>query len=134
MPEDLYYQMVENTYPGMQELFLANEQRIADGGWGSVVPDNIWDLFAAAWVIDPSIVLSWNDAPRAEDGVPQPISGVYVDVNSEMGIDYGRSTAFSADTGPVGARKAAIQNFIDEEKFWNEIVYPLSVDPANAEG
>jgi inosine-uridine nucleoside N-ribohydrolase len=134
MPEDLYYQMVENTYPGMQELFLANEQRIADGGWGSVVPDNIWDLFAAAWVIDPAIVLSWNDAPRPEDGVPQPISGVYVDVNSEMGIDYGRSTAFSEDTGPVGARKAAIQNFIDEEKFWNEIVYPLSVDPANAEG
>ena len=130
MPEDLYYQMVENTYPAIQELFHANEQRIADGGWGSIVPDNIWDLFAAAWVIDPSIVLSWNDAPRPEDGVAQPMSGVYVDVNSEMGIDYGRSTAFSEEVGPVGTRKAAIESFIDEEKFWNDIVVPLTVDPA----
>jgi purine nucleosidase len=129
MPEDLYYEMVENTYPGMQELFHAREAAIEAGAWGTIAPDNIWDLFAAAWVIDPSIVLSWNNAPRPEDGTPQPITGVYIDVNSEMGIDYGRSTAFSEDTGPVGARKAAIQNFIDEEKFWNDIVLPLTVDP-----
>jgi inosine-uridine nucleoside N-ribohydrolase len=129
MPEDLYYQMVENTWPGMQELFHAREAAIEAGAWGTIAPDNIWDLFAAAWVIDPSIVLSWNNAPRPEDGTPQPISGVFIDVNSEMGIDYGRATAFSEDIGPVGARKAAIQNFIDEDKFWNDVVVPLTVDP-----
>jgi inosine-uridine nucleoside N-ribohydrolase len=130
MPEDLYYQMVEDTYPGMADLFHAREAAIEAGAWGTIAPDNIWDLFAAAYVIDPSIVLSWNDAPRPDDGVPQPMSGVYVDVDSEMGLDYGRSIAFTEDAGPVGARKAAIQNFIDEEKFWNDIVYPLTVDPA----
>ncbi len=129
MPEDLYNQMVENTWPGMQELFHArDEARIAAGR--DVAPSNIWDLFAAAWVIDPSIVLSWNDAPRPEDGVAQPLSGVYVDVNSDMGIDYGRSTAFSEEVGPVGTHKAAIENFIDEAKFWNDVVVPLTVDPA----
>jgi len=130
MPEDLYYQMVEDTFPGMQELFHAREAAIEAGAWGTIAPSNIWDLFAAAYVIDPSIVMSWNDAPRPDDGVPQPISGVYVDVNTNMGIDYGRSTAFREDVGPVGARKAAIQNFIDEDKFWNDIVYPLTVDPS----
>ena len=97
----------------------------------------MWDLFAAAYVIDPSIVLAWNDAPRPEDGTPQAISGVYVDVNTEMGLDYGRSLAFMsrgapAEAGPVGTRKAAIQNYIDEDKFWKEIVVPLSADPAHS--
>lgn len=130
MPEDLYLEMVANTYPGMRELFDArDESRKAEGR--DLAPSNIWDLFAAAWVIEPSIVLSWNDAPRPEDGVPQPISGVYVDVNMEMGPDYGRSIAYREDVGPVGTRKAAIQNFIDEEKFWNEVVLPLTDDPNN---
>ena len=129
MPEDLYYQMVEDTFPGMQELFHAREAAIEAGAWGTIAPNNIWDLFAAAYVIDPSIVMSWNDAPRPDDGVPQPINGVYIDVDTNMGLDYGRSLAFREDVGPVGARKAAIQNFIDEDKFWNDIVYPLTIDP-----
>lgn len=86
-------------------------------------------------MIDPSIVLSWNNRPRPEDGAPEPVSGVYVDVNAEMGLDYGRSLAFTdndvgggseARSGPVGAQKAAIQNFIDEDKFWTDIVLPLT--------
>jgi inosine-uridine nucleoside N-ribohydrolase len=130
MPEDLYRQMVDSTFPGIQELWLAREQRLRDQGRETFGPGNVWDLFAAAYVIDPSIVLSWNNEPRPEDGVPQPISGVYIDVDSEMGINYGRSTAFSDDEGPVGAQKAAIQSFIDEDKFWTEIVVPLHADPA----
>lgn len=101
-------------------------------------PTNVWDLFAAAYVIDPSIVLSWNNKPRPADGTPEPISGVYVDVNMEAGLDYGRSLAFTnndrpgarATPGPVGTQKAAIQNYIDEDKFWREIVLPLTADPA----
>ncbi len=126
MPEDLYAQMVQDTYPGLQEMFRAREAEIEAGQ--PLGPSNIWDLFAAATVIDPSIVLSWNDDPRPENDVPQPISGVYVDVDSNEGPNFGRSTAYSADEGPVGARKAAIENFIDEEKFWNDIVLPLSAD------
>jgi inosine-uridine nucleoside N-ribohydrolase len=129
MPEDLYRQMVDTTFPGIREMWLAREESLKARGRETFGPTNVWDLFAAAYVIDPSIVLSWNDAPRPEDGVPQPISGVYIDVNSEMGIDYGRSTAFRAELGPVGTRKAAIQSFIDEQRFWTEIVVPLSADP-----
>ncbi len=129
MPEDLYRQMVDTTFPGIRDLWLAREERLTASGRDTFGPSNVWDLFAAAYVIDPSIVLSWNDAPRPEDGVPQPISGVFIDVNSEMGIDYGRATAFDAELGPVGTRKAAIQSFIDEDKFWNEIVVPLHAAP-----
>lgn len=128
MPEDLYHEMVAGTFPGIQELFLAREaSREAQGR--PVTIGNIWDLFAAGYVIDPSIVLSWNDDPRPDDGVAQPIYGVHVDVDTNDGLDYGRSLAFSEELGPVGTQKAAIQNFIDEEKFWTELVVPLSADP-----
>lgn len=139
MPEDLYRQMVDTTFPGIRDLWLAREERIKERGGSTFGPTNVWDLFAAAYVIDPTIVLSWNNAPRPEDGTPEPINGVYVDVNSEMGLDYGRSLAFTNnDTpgethpaiGPVGTRKAAIQNYVDEDRFWREIVVPLSAAPA----
>jgi len=123
MPLELYKKMVAHTFPGLQPLFYKRGMDDA--------PTNIWDLFAAAYLIDPSIVLSWNNDPRPADNSPQPIYGVYVDVNAEMGPDYGRSIAYEKEQGPVGSKKAAIQNFIDEEKFWNEIVYPLLVDPEN---
>ncbi len=126
MPLDLYDQMVANTFPGIQELFLKREAAITERGGTNFAPSNIWDLYAAAYLIDPSIVLSWNDDPRPEDGVPQDIYGVYVDVDSNMGENYGRSTAYREEVGPVGARKGAIMNFIDEEKFWNDIVVPLA--------
>ena len=135
MPEDLYREMVDNSAPGIQKLWLAREERMKARGATTFGPGNVWDLFAAAYVIDPSIVLSWNNNPRPEDGAPQPIGGVYVDVNAEMGLDYGRSLAFTdndaggnseARSGPVGTQKAAIQNYIDEDKFWNEIVVPLT--------
>ena len=83
-------------------------------------------------------MLSWNDDPRPEDGEADDIYGVYVDVNAEMGPDFGRSIAYSADRGPAdngpyGSKLAAIQNFIDEEKFWNEIVYPALTNTDKAE-
>lgn len=135
MPEDIYRQMVENSAPGIKKMWLAREDRMRAQGKTAFGPANVWDLFAAAYVIDPSIVLSWNNLPRPQDGMPQPISGVYVDVNAEMGLDYGRSLAFTdndiggnseARSGPVGTQKAAIQNHIDEDKFWNDIVLPYT--------
>lgn len=121
MPQDLFDKVLEETWPGIRELF--------DKKNGGVAPSNIWDVFATGFIVDPSIVLSWNNDPRPENGEPDPITGVYIDINAEMGPDYGRAIAYSADrghakSGPNGSRKAAIQNFIDEDKFWNEIVYP----------
>lgn len=135
MPEDTYRQMVDNSHPQIKEMWLAREERMKENGATTFGPANVWDLFSAAYVIDPSIVLSWNNNPRPEDGNAEPIDGVFVDVNIEMGLDYGRSLAFTdndhlgnseATSGPVGTQKAAIQNFIDEDKFWNEIVIPYS--------
>ena len=135
MPEDLYRQMVDNSAPGIKELWLAREESMKARGATTFGPGNVWDLFAAAYVIDPSIVLAWNNQPRPEGDVPDEISGVYVDVNTTMGLDYGRSLAFTdndiggnseARSGPVGTQKAAIQNYIDEDKFWKEIVIPLT--------
>lgn len=135
MPEDLYRKMVDGSVPGIQKLWLAREERIKAEGGTTFGPDNVLDLFAAAYVIDPSIVLAWNNAPRPKDGTSAPATGVYVDVNTEMGLDYGRSLAFTnndiggngeARRGPVGTQKAAIQNYIDEDKFWKKIVVPLT--------
>ena len=55
--------------------------------------------------------------------------GVYVDVDTNDGLDYGRSLAFREDLGPAGTQKAAIENYIDEDKFWTEMVLPFSADP-----
>lgn len=42
--------------------------------------------------------------------------------------DHAHQTADGAEAkpGPVGTQKAAIQNYIDEDKFWKEIVVPLT--------
>lgn len=135
MPEDLYRKMVDNSPAGIKKLWLEREEKIKARGGKTFGPDNVWDLFAAAYVIDPSIVLAWNNTPRPENGTPAPIRGVHIDVNADTGLDYGRSIAFTdndiggnaeAKPGPVGTSKAAIQNYIDEDKFWNEIVVPLT--------
>ncbi|MFI3257645.1 MAG: nucleoside hydrolase, partial [Spirochaetales bacterium] len=119
MPQDLYEKMLENTWPGLRELFEKNN--------GNTAPDMIWDVFTVAYLIDPTVVLSWNNQPIPENGEAEDIHGVYIDVNTEMTQDYGRSLAYSATKGPAGSKKAAIQNYIDEDKFWNEIVYPALV-------
>ena len=122
MPQAVFDKVIETTYPGLRELFIKNYNKTA--------PNNIWDVLAIGYIIDPSIVLSWNDDPVSPDGKPQKIYGVYVDVDTEEGPNYGRSLAYRRDKGPIGTQKAAIQNFIDEDTFWNRIVYPLLKDPA----
>lgn len=125
MPQAIYDKVLETTYPGLRDLFLLKNKNKA--------PSNIWDVLAVGYIIDPTIVLSWNDSPIPADGTPQKMFGVYVDVNAEMTQDYGRSTAYTKDAGPIGSRKAAIQNFIDEDKFWSTIVYPALIDPSRGE-
>ncbi len=124
MPQDLYEKVLNVTYPGIRDLFIQKN--------GQNAPHNIWDVLAAAYIIDPSVVLSWNNHPVKADGTPEEISGVFIDVDSEMTADYGRSVAYKEGRlGPAGTQKAAIQNYIDVDKFWYDIVYPALVDPAN---
>jgi inosine-uridine nucleoside N-ribohydrolase len=137
MPEDQYRKMVDGTFPGIKKLWLEREAAMKAQGATVFGPPAVWDLLCSAYVIDPSIVLSWNNFPKPANGSPAPIAGVFVDVNSEMGLDYGRSQAFTNNDeptkpvlkGPAATQKAAIANYIDAKKFWEQLVVPLHQDP-----
>jgi inosine-uridine nucleoside N-ribohydrolase len=67
----------------------------------------VWDTIAAAVVIDPALIT--EEETR------------WVDVNSDYGLDYGRSYGYSK-RGPAGTQKARILFTIDEQRFWNLMV------------
>jgi inosine-uridine nucleoside N-ribohydrolase len=67
----------------------------------------VWDTIAAAVVIDPTLIT--EEQTR------------WVDVNSDYGLDYGRSLSYSKQ-GPAGTQRARILFSIDEERFWNLMV------------
>jgi len=67
----------------------------------------VWDTIAAAVVIDPTLIVEQQTR--------------WVDVNSEYGLDYGRSLGYKLK-GPAGTQKARILMTIDEPRFWNLMV------------
>ena len=71
----------------------------------------VWDTIAAAVVIDPTLI--------AEEETR------WVDVNSEYGLDYGRSLGYQKQ-GPAGTQKARILMTIHEKRFWNLMVELLT--------
>ncbi len=71
----------------------------------------VWDTIAAAVVIDPTLIT--EEETR------------WVDVNSDYGLDYGRSLSYSKQ-GPAGTQKARILFTINEERFWNLMVELLT--------
>ncbi len=71
----------------------------------------VWDTIAAAVVIDPTLI--------AEEETR------WIDVNSEYGLDYGRSLGYQKQ-GPAGTQKARILMTIDEKRFWNLMVEQLT--------
>ncbi len=71
----------------------------------------VWDTIAAAVVIDPALIV--QEETR------------WVDVNSDYGLDYGRSLGYRRQ-GPAGAQKARILMSIDEKRFWNLMVELLT--------
>jgi len=71
----------------------------------------VWDTITAAVVIDPTLI--------AEEETR------WVDVNSEYGLDYGRSLGYQKQ-GPAGTQKARILMTIDEKRFWNLMVELLT--------
>lgn len=72
---------------------------------GQEPADNyVWDVLAAALVVDPTII---------KEEVTYP-----VDVNAMYSPSYGQTLAYKG-TGPEGTQKARIILTIDEAKFWN---------------
>lgn len=67
----------------------------------------VWDTIAAAVVIDPTLIVEEDTR--------------WVDVNSDYGLDYGRSLSYKKQ-GPAGTQKARILMAIDEKRFWNLMV------------
>jgi len=67
----------------------------------------VWDTIAAAVVIDPTLIV--EEETR------------WVDVNSDYGLDYGRSLGYTRQ-GPAGTQRARILQTIDEKRFWNLMV------------
>ena len=63
----------------------------------------IWDVLAAAYVIDPSIITKEVFMP--------------VDVNDTYSLSYGETLAF-AGPGPEGSQKAHIVQEVDRKKIW----------------
>ncbi len=71
----------------------------------------VWDTIAAAVVIDSALIV--EEETR------------WVDVNSDYGLDYGRSLSYHKQ-GPAGTQKARILLAIDEERFWDLMVELLT--------
>ena len=67
----------------------------------------VWDTIAAAVVIDPTLIV--EEETR------------WIDVNSDYGLDYGRSLGYGRQ-GPAGTQRARILLAIDEERFWSLMV------------
>jgi ribosylpyrimidine nucleosidase len=71
----------------------------------------VWDTIVAAVVIDPTLIV--EEETR------------WVDVDSDYGLDYGRSLGY-ASRGPAGTQRARILIAIDEERFWDLMVSLLT--------
>ncbi len=71
----------------------------------------VWDTIAAAVVIDPTLIV--EEETR------------WVDVNSDYGLDYGRSLGYHKQ-GPAGTQRACIAFSTDAERFWNLMVNLLT--------
>lgn len=118
MPQNIYNKILDNTYDEFRELLIRTK--------GLESPRQLWDVFAAAYVIDPSIVLSWNNQ-EIDNTLNNKINGVYIDINTDSLENYAQATVLEKNEINSKSKKAAIANYVDENKFFNEIVYPLLI-------
>ncbi len=118
MPQDIYNKILDNTYDEFREILIRTK--------GLESPRHLWDVFAAAYVIDPSIVLSWNNQ-EIDNTLNKKINGVYIDINTDSFENYAKATVLEKNEINSKSKKAAIANCIDENKFFNEIVCPLLI-------
>ena len=118
MPQVIYNKILNNTYDEFREILIRTN--------GLESPTHIWDIFAAAYVINPSYVLSWNNQEIFEN-IDNNISGVYIDINTNLSEEYAKASISENNEENPQSKKAAIANYVDEEVFFNEIVYPLLI-------
>lgn len=71
----------------------------------------VWDVIAAAIVIDPSLITSTRIA--------------YVDCITNPGAEYGKTVPYNKENAPEGTRPASIVMEIDYERFWNMLYKSL---------
>jgi inosine-uridine nucleoside N-ribohydrolase len=91
--------------PIFQEL-IAHHWMTPLFGQGEPFINYIWDVLAAASVIDPTLITEERTYP--------------VDVNDSFSMSYGQSLAFTG-VGPEGSQKARIVFTVDENKLWQMI-------------
>jgi hypothetical protein len=93
-----------------------------------------YGVIAAAWIIDPDLIVSWYGGTTGANPNPTlgpliPSRAVYIDVDSEYGQNYGRSTAYGdGQSAPLGTKKAAIMGDMDFDKFHIELIAPAQKD------
>jgi inosine-uridine nucleoside N-ribohydrolase len=97
---------------------------------GSKAKSYVWDTITAGillgWLNGDDIIL-----PFDEDLSKTGYMDWWIDVNSDYGLDYGRSLGYAIQ-GPPGTQKVRIINAVDENKFW-ELVY-AGLDPGYTPG
>lgn len=95
------------TAKGTAGAKMLKERYGADFAKDSEHARMVWDVIAAAVVMDPTLIL--EEKMR------------WVDVNSDYGLDYGRSLSYKKQ-GPAGTQKARILKTIDEKRLWDMMV------------
>lgn len=112
IPQIIYDKILNTTYKEFREILLKNT--------GEKAPKNIWDIFAAAYVIDTDILIAANNGKTLESKE----NGVYVDINTNLDKNFGKSfVTTKKDNSKVN--KALIANYVDEDILFNKLLYPL---------
>ena len=112
IPQAIYEKILNTTYKEFREILLKNT--------GERAPKNIWDIFAASYVIDNDILISANNERESSSKE----EGVYVDINTTLDKNFAKAYITNKKENPK-AQKALIANYVDEKLLFNEILYPL---------
>jgi inosine-uridine nucleoside N-ribohydrolase len=112
IPQDIYDKILDTTYEEFKSILLKNT--------GTKAPKNIWDIFAAAYVINKNILLSANN----EENISSKDNGVYIDINTKLDSNFAKAFVVE-DNKNNELKKAIIANTVDEKLLFNELLYPL---------
>ncbi len=113
MPQNIYDKILAKTYNDLKKILIKTS--------GIKSPTNLWDVIAGAYVIDPNIVLSWNN-----ENYNQNIDrkGVYVDIENQLNSNFAKAFVTKKKVR-ANSKKAIIANKIDSNLLFKDIIYPL---------
>ncbi len=112
VPQNIYDKVLETTYKDFKDILLKNT--------GTKAPKNIWDIFAAAYVINKDILLSANN----ENNLESKEKGVYIDINTKLDLNFAKALVVDENKNNE-LKKALIANTVDEALLFNKLLYPL---------